>query len=190
MKREAIAAAREAFERAKVAAEALSHGEDIANLERAWSDFLTMANRVYVKLEQGAKSNGPSYGWFGEKKHERRKDPLLSYIKNARDADEHGLELVTKRHGTKITIGAAPGKTVRINEPIQISASDQGGQVEFGPSGAPSGLVVNNTASAVRLVEVTNRGTRYQPPGDTDPASVAKKAISYLQILLEEAETL
>jgi hypothetical protein len=51
-------------------------------------------------------------------------------------------------------------------------------------------LVVHFYPPGVRLVEVTNRGVRYQPPNDVNPVSVAKKTIAHLETLLAEAQTL
>jgi hypothetical protein len=35
-------------------------------------------------------------GGYGRAKHERRNDPLLSYIHHARNADEHGIKDITR----------------------------------------------------------------------------------------------
>jgi hypothetical protein len=190
MNKVGVDAARTSLEQAKAAIAAMERADTLAKMEAAWSDFLIKANRVYTKLEQGAKANGSSYGWFGRKKNEQRKDPLLSYVKNARDADEHGLKQVTARHSHEIGIGAAPGQTVAINEPITLRNTEEGSTVEFGPSGPPPGLVVQFFPPGVRLVEVANRGVKYQPPGDTNPTSVAKKAAAHLEALVAEADAL
>jgi hypothetical protein len=191
MKKAALAVARTCLEETKAALCSMESADSLAKMETAWSDFLIKANRVYTKLEQGAKGNNKSAPWFGRKQSERKKDPLLRYIKNARHADEHGLERVTARHGHGVGLGAAPGKSVAINEPIRISNTEKGSTVEFLGSGKPpSGLVVHFYPPGVRLVEVTNRGVKYQPPEDTNPTSVAKKAITCLEALVAEAEKL
>jgi hypothetical protein len=110
MKRASIEAARNSLERAKTALGAMQNADSFEKLEEAWSDFLTVANRVYTKLEQGAKDKGTHKSWFGRKKHERRQDPMLKYIKNARDVDEHGLARITERTPGGIGVNF-PGST-------------------------------------------------------------------------------
>src|SRR5438045_1159874 len=95
MKTTAIDKAHEHLELARAAAENLHAENGFKPYQQAWSLFLSQVSRFYSKMEQGSKGCGKSEGWFGRKKHERRSDPLLSYIHHARDADEHGLECVT-----------------------------------------------------------------------------------------------
>jgi hypothetical protein len=140
MDKAAVEAAQQCIELAEAAIHAMENADTFKKLEVGWSEFLTWANRAYVKLEQGSKTDKRSTHWFAEKKHERRKDPLLKYVKNARDADEHGLKRVTER--------------------------EQGG------------------------VEVTNYGDKYQPPGDDDPITVARKFTDHLKALVSEADKL
>ena len=187
MKKAAVTAARECLDRAKAALTAMEGADSLGKMEQAWTDFLTMSNRVYVKLEQGAK-NGKSQVWFGRKRGERRKDPLLRYIKNARDADEHGLDRVTTRRSHGVGIGAT--KPVHLTVPMIIENTEAGSKVSFPDGPPPDGLVVNFYPPSVGLVEVTNRGVKYQPPGDTNPISVSKKAIAYLDALIAEADAL
>lgn len=105
----AVGAARGCLGRAKEALLSLKQTDNFDEMEVAWSNFLIMANRVYVKLEQGAKISSKSNAWFGRKKHERRNDPLLSYVKNARDADEHGLMKITERTKGGIGVNVTEG---------------------------------------------------------------------------------
>jgi len=175
----AIQAARDCLQRARDALRALESASDFAATQSAWTDFLIMANRVYTKLEQGSKSRGASAAWFGRKRHERRKDDLLRYIKNARDTDEHGLSNVTEvRPGQKIEawggVEAVDGWTLRVTPETLANPK----------------LSIGISPPQVILVEVINYGDRYQPPGDIIPVSVARKAIDRLEALIAEATAL
>jgi hypothetical protein len=78
---------------------ALLNGEALAteaNVTAAWIDFLYAFNGVYQKLQKGSLLNGKSKAWFGRIKHMRDSDELLSYLHQARNAEEHGLEAITK----------------------------------------------------------------------------------------------
>jgi hypothetical protein len=155
----------------------------------AWSDFLTAANRVFSKLEQGAKISGQSKAWFGRKIHERRTDPLLSYLHHARNADEHGLAPSPKLVGHKL--GAprieqvvTPGIPGRRGVPTTIQ------NMVFVP--------VLDDLSSAQLFAVVDRGVTYNPPTqhlglavqDTSPIAIAELAISFLRSLTDEARKL
>jgi hypothetical protein len=56
-----------------------------------WANFLNAGNSVYEALAKGSKATPQSRQWFGAKKRERRTDPLLNYMHQARNAAEHGL---------------------------------------------------------------------------------------------------
>jgi hypothetical protein len=161
-------------------------------LESAWSRFLVAANRVYTRLEQGAKSNSESKGWFGRKTHERRIDPLLRYIQHARNADEHSIAEITHREPSALKLGIGPGLwkfdgTIGCGGHMTVSA--MGGQVP-GKS-----KFAEYTPGDVRLIRVFDRGRPYDPPLDQNiremtPLEAAKLALSHLVKLIEEAEKL
>jgi hypothetical protein len=92
MKPEAIRKARARLQRAQEAYDCLILPGTEETFEANWTDFLIASHTVYTSLEQGAKDNATSRQWFGSKKRERREDPLLQYVHQARNADEHGLE--------------------------------------------------------------------------------------------------
>ena len=96
MKQRAVEQAREKLARAERAVETLQSATSFETAREAWVDFLHAASGLYSKLEQGSKSNGRSMGWFGQKKKERRSDPLLRYLHFARNSDQHGLRLITE----------------------------------------------------------------------------------------------
>lgn len=107
MDKVAVAIASEHLARA-AALRGVENAHTLTEIEAARSDFLVAANRVFSKLEQGAKTNGTSKGWFGRKKHDRRTDPALRYVHHARNADEHRLKKVTER-SARSALGLALG---------------------------------------------------------------------------------
>lgn len=99
----AVTQSQERLRRAREANERLQRADPIRDhndVKDAWSAFLIAASGVYSKLEKGAKGHSLSEPWFGRIKHERKTDPLLRYIQQARNSDEHGLsEIVTEVPG-------------------------------------------------------------------------------------------
>ena len=96
MRKEAVDQASTKLEKARQAVAAMARSNDLQALEAAWIDF--------VKLEQGTKANASSEGWFSRKKHERKLDPLLSYIHHARNAEEHTIEPITERVSSSVAV--------------------------------------------------------------------------------------
>jgi len=156
-----------------------------------WSTFLIALNGVYAALEQGAKSSPQSRQWFGMKKNERRKDPLLQYLHQARNADEHGIAPVTKmtplnvRHLSgdplteliveedrlRIGVGKDQTATVRVYVPtfILTTVSDTRFGDSFEPPTHHMGKPVEHTKS---------------------PPSVGALALAYAEALVLEAEAI
>src|SRR4051812_49429482 len=91
MKEVALTQAMERLTRARNALQRMKEAKSYNSTISAWSDFLLASSGIYSKLEQGVKGCRVSEGWFGCKKHDRRKDELLRYLYHARNADEHGL---------------------------------------------------------------------------------------------------
>jgi len=79
------------------------------HLESAWEDFVIASGGFYSALEQGSKGCGKSAAWFGRKKHERNLDPLLQYLHQARNAEEHGIQHITRRSSSSISIASQGG---------------------------------------------------------------------------------
>jgi hypothetical protein len=161
----------------KFSKEEASRGMD--DVKREWSGFLIHANRVLVKLEQGAK-NTPSQPWFGTITHRRRTDPLLVYLHQARDASEHGDVI----RGNDVVVRHGPGRVQRaIFTPDALAA---GG----GSAGSTLDL------PTVALLPVTTRGRTYQPPMEhlgqpIIPAIhvVAEAMLIFLTKVVEEAKS-
>ena len=93
MKQAAIYQVQERLARARDAVRRMMEADpyDYKAFDQSWSEFLQAASGIYNKLEQGAKGCPKSEGWYGRKKHERKKDQLLLYLKEARAADHHGI---------------------------------------------------------------------------------------------------
>lgn len=145
----------ENLDRAVEAFDRIEAATTLVEIETAWSDFLVFANRVFSKLEQGAKSNGKSKAWFDSKKHERRTNTLLRYVHHARNADEHGIRRVTEKEPGGIVLGVGPGAW-RFDGAIgpggRMIVTALGGQ-ELGKS-----KFVDVIPARVRLVRVIDRG--------------------------------
>jgi hypothetical protein len=187
MDKTAVVVATEYLARAETALNAIDHAQTLTEMETAWSDFLTAANRVFSKLEQGAKINGKSKAWFGRKKHERRTDPILRYVHHARNADEHGLAKITEKTAAGLALGVGPG-IWRFDGSIgpggQMKITALGGQV------AGESKFVETIPAKVNLVRVYDCGDPYDPPPGKLPDEVAKITLNYIRDMITEASQL
>jgi hypothetical protein len=110
MKQIAVDKAYKRLQKASACIESIKTSKSFSEFETAWTDLLISMNAIHTALEQGAKTNPQSRQWYGGKKNDRRNDPLLSYLHQARNADEHGIEPIAnlKHGGVKISKGGQP----------------------------------------------------------------------------------
>lgn len=191
-----LASCSKRLEKARLALQRLEQTKDPVETESAWSDLILAASSIYSKLEQGSKITGSAVGWYGRKSHERKNDPLLSYLLHARNADEHGIKDITR-------VAKGEGQ-IRFYEPFDpaklegkklIIGRDPLGNLVLGKSSdAPFSVEVHNEPTCV-LVPVKDRGVSYQPPtthlgqqlDDTTPLAVGRLAVLYLEALINDA---
>ena len=152
MNRLALKAAGVALERALQAHLEMAKATSLEKLELSWSDFLTSSQRIYSKLSAGSKKNINSKLWMADKKQFQEKDPLLKYLLEARNTDEHYFTEVIQTNGVHLIIGS-PGKTVSPEGPFVAR--------ELG-----DGIVVTKTDLVVKLVPVKGRENEPPQPGD------------------------
>jgi hypothetical protein len=87
--------AREEIKFSEEALEQFKNDKTFSPNSKHWSDFLIHLELSFIKAERGAQDIKDKFSPFqGKYKHIRRIDPLLSYLKNARDAVSHGLETI------------------------------------------------------------------------------------------------
>lgn len=176
---------------------ALAHLKDsktFDEFERAWTSLLANLNTVYTALEQAAKSGPKSRQWFGGKKRQRRKDPLLGYFHQARNSDEHGIEQITAREHGALAIGRR-GEETHIE-----SAIFDGTRTKIILHPTSTGTTVSLIPDRVRLLPVidTRFGDKFDPPkehlghklSDLSIAGLASTAVEAHRQLVEEAEKL
>ncbi len=172
-----------------------------------WYQFLINASGIFTVLEQGAKMDQRCFNWYGNKKSERKRDPLLSYFHHARNSDEHGLDFGTEVTPNKFIGGIkAEGASRRFMDEGGNIYEDVGAAFELtnvNPSDIPKftsldGKPVSSqfTPAKISLVAVTDRGRVYHPPNEhlgtpmnvTNPVEAAAILLEYLRHLIDEAE--
>jgi hypothetical protein len=181
------------LQKAEEAYQRLCEGTSMEDFRSDWTDFLLASNAVYSCLEQGAKRKPQSQQWFGQLKNERRKDPLLQYIHQARNADEHGLAAVFEPSDDGFVEVGGPGVTV-----YGATIIEDGNTVfnEKWPEGLTGGKVFNNRRPELVRVRDDRFGDEFDPPeshlgnpiNGRNPVLVARAALDYQRKILEIAE--
>jgi hypothetical protein len=201
--------------RAQMALQRLEASTELRTTQEEWAEFLKAAGAIYFKLETGSRGCKKSEAWFRTVKARRKEDPLLQYIHQARNSDEHGIEEITAIDTGGISISG--------DFPM-----DGGGlrwrtthNVEIGPDGEPH-LKVNHTIlentvgvssnpnakplevkiveAHVRLIPVRNSifGDIFNPPSehfdepllDQSPANIAGLGLLAAFKFIAEAQQL
>ncbi len=202
MNPQAVKLASERLSKAERALLRLESADKFVAAEEAWADFLLAINSIYSKLEQGAKVNGKSLSWFGRKKNERRKDPLLRYLHFARNSDEHGIEKITENHVS----GSIGDIRPKFNERHRITIHKVD-QTTWEPTGERSkGIFPGSHIKCVRVFD-SRFGDHCDPPldhfgdpilipenpeisGAEYPDVLAETALPYLRRMIDEAKSL
>ena len=189
MDEKAFARAREEAKLAASKLEAMKTAKKLAALAQLWSEFLTHIQRAFTKMKI-ATANGPSKRWYDTIENIRRTDDLLSYIRHARNADEHGVESVTHAKPGGIGISPKVGNTLHVDY-LEMNK----GQMTLGPELAKNAIIEFIPVS-IHLSAVRDRASTYQPPKphlgnpiqNATLIGAAEAAITYLEAALSEAK--
>ena len=193
MKKIAVEKAELRLERARTSLQRAVNSRDFGEFESAWSDFLTYLNTVSVVLKKGAKDNPQSRQWFGDEQRIMRQDPLLRYLHQARNSDEHGIEPIAVLDPGGVGFGHRQG--LHIHNLVAHPGGFHGTMSTL--SGEPVNVRV--TPSHARLITVLDDryGDSFDPPKehlrqrlpDESPHTVGQHGLAYFERLVVEARS-
>lgn len=188
MRPDALKQAEERLCRARQSLQVLETRGDRSDRESAWLDLITALGTVYSKLEQGSKGNGKSSAWFGRRKNERRVDPLLQYLHQARNAAEHGIARGARYAKQAVSFtGMKPGTMAG------LKMTPDG----LKPFSTDPDMQLNFVEDDLALMTVRNQGAMFHPPTShlgaplkkTGARDVAKLAVEYVDAMVEDARS-
>lgn len=186
----ALTNSRAELARAKAALEQLKSAKSFVEFEDKWRDLLGYLEKCWNKsaLECNHVKN-QFIPWQGTFVKLRRKDPLLSYLKQARDSDNHSVQEAIDR-----VPGGIGGKFVNPRGGYINSLAITGdGSIHY--QGDP--LTINYFPEKVEVRSVVNFGTTYEPPkyhrgtrlhSQKDPLEIASHGISFYENYLDQIE--
>jgi hypothetical protein len=165
----------------------MRNSKDLQQMEGHWKEFLGRLERVWYKAASHFSRSPKWNGWKGKFEQARKTDPLLSYLINARGAEEHTIGEIINREPGSIGINPAVGNSLFI-EKMKM----QNGVLSIS---SPHDLRIDFIPGKIRLLPVTNRGRTYDVPrshlGDiidpNDIPVIAELAVQFYQKFLDEA---
>jgi hypothetical protein len=159
--------------------------------EFAWIDYLVATGSIFSKLENGSKKSETGKSWFEDRKRERKTDPLLRYLHEARNSDQHGIVSISG-------VSTINSGILKFNErvPIKISRQDS-------ITGAPYGDEMDAVFAGPTLKPITihlkRDNQKCEPPTQHFGVdiqyhefidSLAATALPYFRRIVKEAECL
>jgi len=143
----------------------------LSAFETNWIDFLINLEKVWKKSELECRNYLNFQPWQGKYQRERRKDPLLKYLKNARDADQHSLQFITSEKGYSCEIVyPSNGFILKIGESIRVIATSEDPRIEAEP--------VENRKIIYEL-PINHLGKKLINPND--PLEIAELGFNYYE---------
>jgi len=103
-----------ALKRARDAVESMKAKKEPAEQAECWQDFLVHLERIWNKAEAHFSKSPKWGGWCSPYARLRKKDPLLSYLRHARNADEHTTNPISTKTNGGIAINPAQGSSLFI----------------------------------------------------------------------------
>jgi hypothetical protein len=179
---------RREWERAKEAVERMRKAKSFEEFEESWREFLRRIDRVWNKAGAHFKRSPKWTGWAKKFIAMRTKDELLSYLMQARNADEHTVGEIAAKEPGEIAINAADTSRAMYIRKLEI----QNGRMYLDADNA----VVILVPDRAKLLPVTNRGKTYAAPvkhlgSDIDPNNildVAERGLRFYEKFLSDAE--
>lgn len=176
---------------AKDSLDKMYKSKDCNDFEKNWRDLLNFIEKAWTKSERECQTIKNKFQpWQGQYVILRKKDPLLSYLKNARHADNHSIEEIVEKTHQSIEINFLDtGRGPCYAEDIVIS----GNSIHYKGNGDP--IIVYFSPERILCKSFKNENTLYNVPNihiDTNindnlnPFTLAKLGIDFYEKYLND----
>lgn len=175
---------------AETAVKRMEGSASLEEIEDEWKNFLAALERIWKKVERVCQPQVNTFQpWQGQYIRLRRKDQLLRYLKNARDAEDHTIYQTLQKMESEnlITIGG-PGDFVSIKK----LAVNNGKIIEYNGSHSPKFIY---KPERLELARVKNSSKWYNPPSshlgipidDQNPIAIARLGLKFYKEFSKQA---
>ena len=194
LKRVGVEKARARLEESFRNLELLRDTNTFAQFEVRWFALLVAMHSAFEILTRSAKGNNKSYRWASQLISDRKRDPLLQYLWQARNANEHGIEHVVRQVSGGFAIPMPASGALHIESLVV----EDGRIKEFKGHGFGAPVSVEVYPDQIILVPVTNQGIEFPVPQThlgkslktKTPTGIALAGLEYLTAKFAEAEAL
>lgn len=180
---------RKELEFAKESLEKMNSSNDLDECSKLWNQCLDHIEKCWNKSEVECRviDKKKFFPFQGRYTNLRRKDPLLRYVKNARDADQHTIQPIVEKKPGGVKIGFNEKGVIKIDE-MKINNGDVKIKGDFEG-------VIRIEESRIVCVYFVNKGTEYRPPkshlgsriaGKFDPYIIGSIAIRFYERYLDK----
>ena len=178
----------EELKRARIAIDNMRDSGDSREFEEHWKEFLHRVERSWNKARAHYGKSPKWSGWQSSHERARRTDQLLSYLENARGAEEHTVNEIVEHRPGGIGINAAEGNSLYL-ERLEVN----NGKVSVW---SPQRLKIEFLPTKMALAPIVNRGKTFAPPSrhlgrEVNPADVigiAELGLKYYADAISSAE--
>lgn len=172
---------------AAAAIEEMAAATAFSDLKSYWETFLFRLERAWERTERTVRAipGRDAQSWLSTNAKLRRSDPLLQYLKQARNAETHALASSVDWNKI-ISISDRFGRPFSLNN---VNVSLERGTLVIDLGCHDIGIDWNAKAEAAvpKLQRICNRGTWYDPPrrhlgnkiSDEHPVSIAALGLNY-----------
>lgn len=163
--------------------------ENMEDFEEEWKQYLTCLEKIWAKVERTCQPHANIFQpWQGKFQALRKKDMLLRYLKQARDADNHSIQDLTEVKPGQMTINFPSG-----SGRIDYLHIDNSRVVSY--AGSP--MIETVTPPHPVAVSIKNNGEWYNPPTshlgknvpNHHPITIAELGIAFYSKYIEEVES-
>lgn len=171
------------------ALDGMRYSKTLEEFEAKWKELLVCLEKVWNKVERSCQPMRNHFEpWQGKFHRLRKKDMLLRYLKQARDADNHSIQDFTK---------IEPGsRSIRFVNPYggHIKHMEISGGEIVAYEGDP--IVVEDTAPHPVAVAIKNNGEWFNPPTShlgqsvttQHPVALAELGLKFYEEYVNEVE--
>jgi hypothetical protein len=173
------------------AIDSMRNASSLEEFEAEWREFLTCLEKVWTKVERSCHAVRNKFEpWQGTYHRLRKKDMLLRYLKQARDADNHSIQ-----DFTKIEPGSRSIRFKNLKGGYIKHMEIRGGEIAA-YEGDP--IVIEDKPPQPVAVPVKNNGEWYNPPTSHlgkpvtthHPVAIAELGLKFYENYVNEAEHL
>ncbi|QAB15671.1 hypothetical protein [Hydrogenovibrio thermophilus] len=179
---------------ARKAIDNMKSTQDFSEFQESWENFLFRIERAWEFTERTLKSRKGFQQWHKPYTDLRKKDSLLVFLKQARNAEMHSVS-PTVTNPLKMTIVESNGRKFQINS-ISSKLEDGTLTIDLDSPDILLDLDTRIIPTAPEVMRFKNRGKWFNPPWqhlkkrirDLHPVALAELGLTFYNTYVHEAE--